>query len=469
MKKCILISGILWACTSFVAISYADTIILKDGTRYDGEILTKDAAGKQQFKTTDGTTLSIPADTIKSIELNSNHSTTQRGDTAWDTLLFHVKKLDDLAQILEAYDKFIAEHPDSLQISEAKAARFSYKQMQDDHYIKFRGNWMSPAKAETLTRQAIADAETAHTEFVAGHLKEAEEKINSALQADNQNYNALVLASSLRIRQNNIPAAREYLAQIIALKENDPLARNNLAIVSFKQNRQPEGMIHFTKALQAAPENRQIIDNIAIALTKYTGSTDNKIYRDLIAPYKQAESRMATAMAAKPVPLYHLGTTWVSKADYDKYNDNIKKIKDSMATLENQFTQNDLALKDILDKLKTASDNADTRTSDAIRYQLMINQNTTGNNGYWAISRDAALQDADYYKRQKSSLERQRDSLQAAQNKCRATANKLKEDLRLAQQVNDKNVMRYLELGEVVKPPEPVPLGLAPLSTIEVK
>lgn len=439
---------------------WADVVALKDGTTYDGELQPRDAQGNYVLKTKEGKTLTFAPERVQNAVIKETVTTTQKASGSWDSLLTQSKKLEDLGQIITLHDKYLTDFPDSEHAAEAKEARTKFVQMQSDGFVKYRGTWMAQTKADSLMRQAAADAQEARTLLAAGQIKEAEEKVNSALVADSQNMTALIVGGMLRCGQNNMPAAREFFARIIILHDTDPLARNNLAIISFRQNRQPEGLIHFTKALQGAATNRLIVDNIALALTKYTGSKDIPAYKDLVTPYKQAEAKLSASMAAKG--LYRCGTTWGTKEECDKIAANIKSVKDKIAVLEQNIARQNQALTALDTDLKATIQNYNNRNNDAINYQNLINNNNNNprqnyNLNNWVINRDAALRDMDTLSRRKKDLENQRSGLQTSIKQMNASGTKLLAELAKAQLVSEKNILRLLDIGEVENPPAPIP------------
>ncbi|MEI8195719.1 MAG: hypothetical protein WCI73_07410, partial [Phycisphaerae bacterium] len=167
-----LLSILTFACCLGGAAVWADTITLKDGRVFEGDLLPRGGAPLQTVKLTDGRTVSFAPDQVKSIVLNSALSPSQQAAAAWAALESLTRKSDDLGQLIDAYQKFLKDYPTSPKAPTVTADLANYEKMKAADYIRFRGNWMPRGKADVLLRQASAGAQMARDELLAGHIKE---------------------------------------------------------------------------------------------------------------------------------------------------------------------------------------------------------------------------------------------------------------------------------------------------------
>lgn len=453
-----LITILTFACC--VGGAWADTVTLKDGRVLEGDLLLRVMVGGatlQRVKLADGGTVSFAPEQVKSIVLNSALTPSQQAAAAWSALESLVRKSDDLSQLIDAHQKYLKDYPTSPKAPVVTENLANYEKMKADDYIRFRGNWMPRGKADVLMRQATAGAQMAREQLAAGHIKEAQEKAEDALQADGQNTLALTVAGVVKCRQNNLPAARDYFSRLLALDDGEVLARNNLGVISFDQNRQAEGLNHFAKAVQAAPGNRQILDNIVAALARYTGSKDIQAYKDLVIPYTQAEAKMAVEMAQKQ--LYRWSGTWVTKELREKFDAQLELAKGKLARLEDLYNQTSGTLTALDQELHDVNVAYDSALNDFnIAQNVLLNYQGGYYTGGWLVKRDLALNDMTRLATRRAALEPQRATLVTVLKQVRADGVKAKADLTKLQTSVNLGTMRLLEPGEVENPPPPAPL-----------
>jgi Flp pilus assembly protein TadD len=474
-----MVKHLSWIALLLVAgTALGDTITLKDGRKIDGLLLPREGEAYLRVKVADDQIVTIQPDEVRGIVLNSAPTPTQQADGAWNALDAQAKKSDDLDLIIASHEKYLQSFPDSPKAAAVREALASYQKMKADDWIRFRTTWMPKAQAAVLVRQAAADAEMARDFLTAGKIREALAKAKVALDSDNQNLLALAVAGIASYRQNDMPTAREYFNRAILVQDADPLERNNLGVISFAQGRQAEGLLHFKKALLGALENRQIVDNVAIALAKYAGSKDVAAYKDLMVTYGQAEAKMATTMAEKG--LYRFAYTWVNKEQRDRLVAQVQAVRTRMSQMDAQYTASVATLAGVERDIRDNNAAYEAALSDFNYYQGLILAygsggvitrtgpvvgNVVGGGGgqvyyvdpSWYLDRDNSWSDLQALSQRRTQLEQQRTSLNVTIRQLKLDAAGVKAEWSKVQPNTEAGSLRILEPGEVEKPPVPAP------------
>ena len=127
----------------------------------------------------------------------------------------------------------------------------------------------------------------------------------------------LEIAGLAAMRMDHLPDAENYFQKLATMAPGTGLAWHNLAVIELLQNRQAQALGDFSRALQAMPGNRLLLDNIAGLLANFSGDMNTAAYESLARQFAQAESREQSTMAAQG--LYRYGSTWISQALLTQY------------------------------------------------------------------------------------------------------------------------------------------------------
>ncbi len=301
---------IVWVVVVGVAstTALADIVTLKDGRTLEGTIMR--AGGTLVVRQADGKDVPIDPAEISKVTLNSTQSPAAAAEGEWTRVQALIKRSDNLAEIIKLHQTFLQKYGGTPSAQAAQVSLASFQAMEGKDFVKFRGQWVSRVKAEVLLRDAQDKAQPALDLYKASRLKEAIDQAKEALKIDSENTLALTVAGLAAFRLNDLPTARTYFQKLADVDSSTALAWNNLAVLSFQQKREAEALIDYTKALQVAPENRLILDNIAEALHDYTGSKTVKAYTDLArrptrskrAPPRRWPTRATSATATPGSP-----------------------------------------------------------------------------------------------------------------------------------------------------------------------
>src|SRR4051812_16087110 len=106
-----------------------DTIVLKDGTRVEGDV--KRTPEGWTITTADGKTRTVPAGGVKSIELGAGPKGSQQAAEGLASLRRSVDALSDIGQIIDRYQRFIENAKDPKVAADAQADLTGWREKRD--------------------------------------------------------------------------------------------------------------------------------------------------------------------------------------------------------------------------------------------------------------------------------------------------------------------------------------------------
>jgi len=434
------------------AAAWGDTVTLKDGRTLEGTITR--SGDTMVVRQMDGSDVPINSADIQKVSLNSVQNPADAAAGEWVRIQPQIKRSENLADIISLHQKFLEKYGATPTAEAARTSLASYQAMDGKDFVKFRGQWVSRVKAEVLLREGADKARPALELYKASRLKEAMDQAKEALKVDSENTMALAVGGLAAFRLNDMPSARTYFQELSQVDPSDALAWNNLAVLAFQQKREAEALIHYTRALQAAPENRLILDNVVEALHDFTGGKTVKAYMDLARQAEQIETRVAARMADRG--LFRYGNTWVTAEQRDRLNANSASVKAQKNQLEAQYTQVQAALSTIDAQIRQAQDDALAAQNASAIY------NTSDPN--WILTRNIAATELDRANRRAAALQDQKTQLQSSVIAMKVVAEKLTVALAAADTVRYGGIQRIMELGDVENPPPPAAIDIPPKS-----
>jgi tetratricopeptide (TPR) repeat protein len=289
-------------------------------------------------------------------------------------------------------------------------------------------------------------------------VREAFDSARQIALADEENPYAMATAGLAAFRLNNLSAARQYFTKLSAVDPSSPLAENNLAIVATQQKNYGESLVHYTKAVQIAPGNRLVLDNIEEAIAAYTangGDKNSMVLRNLMRPFEQAEARMEAEMAKKN--LYRYGSTWVPREQLTRLTTTHESIQNAMSQLDARYKTAKQALLSLADQITQANNDYNTTLNSINALNMVINGGAgSGGDVSNSISqRDRMMLDLEAIRGRKNALESQRDQINASFPDMFTQAEKLKAAMNGAEGTQFSGLQRMMELGEDIEPPPP--------------
>ncbi|HEY4330490.1 MAG TPA: tetratricopeptide repeat protein, partial [Phycisphaerae bacterium] len=357
------------------------------------------------------------------------------------------------------------------QAAEAKSNVDVYTKISESDGVKFRGRWMPRAQVDVTIKQWTEAAKPATDLYKAGRMKDALDAVKAVLDKDSQNPDALTVGGLAAYRAANMVQARTYFTSLAASDPGNVLAENNLGVISTLQKAAAEGLLHYAKALQIAPDNRLVLDNIAEAINSYLAGNGDKNatpYKALLRQAQAAESKLEDVMAKQG--FYRWGSTWVTKEQRDKLKANSDGIKEQMMKLDSQYGAIRNSLAGLENQIKQAAADIDSYTSTVsyLQGQIMLAQQRAIDSAILIAQQNTALQNIERTTRYRNQLQQQYDQVVLSTKDFLVQADRLKNAVssgNLAGQFTGSQ--RIMDLGEAEKAPEPVavadPAPLPPL------
>jgi tetratricopeptide (TPR) repeat protein len=434
-----------------------DVFQLKDGRVLSGS-MSRDVSGGALIHEEDGTTVAVkPGDVVRTT-LTSKITPEQAANSEWTRDAALIKQSGDLQTIISLHQQFLDKYGSQAIAAMVRESMTEYEKLAKQDGVKFRGRWMPAAQVDVTLQQWESKAAPAVTLYKAGQLRAALLEARHVIDADGANPNALQIAGLAAYRLNNLAAAVDYFTALADADPSDVMAENNLGVILFTSGRQAESLGHYARALQAAPTQRLVADNVLEALAAFTGSVDAPIYQNLVRQFSQSESRIESVMATRG--LYRYGATWVPTAVADRLNGNLQAIKNAMARLDSAYQGQQQGGGSIADQLRQATDEYNN-TLLSIQYLSNAMLNGSGG-GDLAARRQSLLNDLERERQVKTALEAKRDALVTGSPDLFAEAARLKAALADAQKLGYAGVQRIMDLGEAENPPSPVVIAMPP-------
>jgi tetratricopeptide (TPR) repeat protein len=457
MYKKIAMAAIV-AALAPAAISLADIITLSDGTKVTGTMSRQ--GDSMIITTTDGKKLTVRAADIAGVTLTSNISPAERAENAWKQLqpsLNKVAKIEDAIALLE---KFEHDNHGTPAGTKAINAIASYRQLLSQSPVKFRGAWVPKDQVEVLTRAELDAAKPIMLVYKAGKIKEAMDQTREALKTNPQNPHLNLLAGLASFKLNQLAQSREYFSKVLEVNETSLMALNNLGVVSYQVAKQIDGMGFYARALQAAPDNRLLLDNIVEALAASESLKQSPAYTALQRQFLQAETNMQAKMAKSG--LFRYGSSWVSQEQHDRLLASKASVKATLEAAEARHREALRAVDNIDARIQQARVDVDTLNNEynnwvaAAAFSYYYDPNTF-------TRRDLALADLDRARKRLSALIDQRVTAVETIAKVEDETAKIK----LAWASVDKDmytgVQRIMDLGDEEAVPLPSAVSVPPI------
>ena len=225
----------------------------------------------------------------------------------------------------------------------------------------------APAQTQPVEQTAGSLAEQALRYFQSGpvHYGDATNAANAALKMDERNVLALTVLGLMPYLQGDAAAARDEFLKVVAIDPKNVMALNNLGVIaalpkeSFgqkpitfyltqriaqkagDQESQADVVKYYTAAIQAGPDNIQVLDNVAYELDVYMPKTDLE-YVKLHDLWMQAEKVAEPVMATKN--LFRWGSGWVTGQALYGLNNQLEDAQNKLTLLQQQHTMHSDAL-----------------------------------------------------------------------------------------------------------------------------
>ena len=330
----------------------ADAIVLKDGTRLEGTI--KKLGDQWHVTGADGKVTKVPVSSVKSIVLGSgkgdDNSTSGGGsaapgnaagnsDAGLASLRRSVEALTDINQIIERFERFVANTKDQAVLTDANKDLATWRERRDKGYIKQGTSWVTPEEAEKLRGKSLSTTAEAREQLRAGRVAEAESLLQQALNEDPTNPAALYLRGLMLYRADKLVDARKAFEAVNKSVERHAPTLNNLAVIVARQNQHGPALVFYDEAMQAQPVNKFILDNVADQLgTMPEDARKGKAVERVIRRFTEQDLILQQQLG--PQGWFRWGSTWVDQKTLDELKAAEKEIKERIGAMESEFEGN---------------------------------------------------------------------------------------------------------------------------------
>jgi Flp pilus assembly protein TadD len=378
---------------SLAAIGWADTLVLRDGTRLVGDVKKTDAG--YEITGADGKVTKVSASQVQSIELGagtgaSGGSATGAGAgattnmssdaasalAALKSLRRSVEALPEINQILERYQRFIDNTKDSKIVEEARKDLAMWKERQSRGMVKHGSKWMTAEQAAEMIAKANATAQEARELLRAGKQTEADAAIGTALDQDPTNPAALFLRGIVLYRADKLIDARKAFETVNTQVDKHAPTLNNLAVIHGRQKQPGPALNLYDQAMQAAPVNKFILDNVADALgTMPENDRKGAQYQRVARRFAEQDQLLQKQMA--PQGWYRWGSQWVDQKALDQLKEAEKAVRAKMAAMQSDFDQSKARIAQIDQEVAQNTRQMDDLRSRSLYYDPITKRTVT--------------------------------------------------------------------------------------------
>jgi Tfp pilus assembly protein PilF len=312
----------------------AEIVSLTDGTQVEGKI-QKTNDGWTVTKN-DGTVVAVDADKVVSIEPSRTPSPVSVADDRLESLRRVASHSVDIQDIINRYQKFIAQSGDLSVAAEAQKDLAVWQDRQDKGMVKLGDQWITTDERERRRAAAQTEAAPAKDMIANYRYKDAGILLQQAIIDDPQSAPALYLRGVLLYKQDQVLQSRRSFEAVIQLIPDHAPTLNNLAVIAGRQKSFVIAMNYYDQAMMAAPVAKEILDNVAEALN-VVPSMNQAAPVVLQAVKLFAEQDAVLQKLAATQGMYRWGATWVTAKELEELKADEARVKQQLAALQQQF------------------------------------------------------------------------------------------------------------------------------------
>lgn len=358
-----------------VSIIRGDVVYLSDGTRLEGDV----KKGRDGWVVTDakGKVTIVAPEKVKSFELTS----APRGPDAAVEKLYSLRRsvenVNGAADVVDRYRRFIEQNAGTEAAKEAQKDLAVWTDRQSRGLVKIANAWFTPAEVAAMRDQSFAVASEARELIKDGRIKEAEAVLAKALAVDPNNASAQYLRGILEFRAGRMPAARRAFESADAQVPNHAPTLNNLGVILSRQNQHVASLSMYDKAMEAAPLDRDILNNVAEALYALPEDTKKgQVVQRTSKRFIEQDEQLQLEMAR--VGQFRWGSTWVDQAKLDELKAAEGQVKGRLDELAEEFEASQARI-GVIDQ-EVDANAREMRRIEARRYGRDINNRLTAGN-----------------------------------------------------------------------------------------
>ena len=341
-RLCVSLSCVL-SLLLIVTPAWADVVHLKDGTSVEGEI--KRVSDGFLVTGADGHITHVPSDKISGIEVKPIN-TPDRAESRLQSLRRSTETLTDAKQAIDRYQAFIKQNANTDAAREAEKDLEVWRDRQSKGLVRVGDKWVTTKERNAMKAQSIGAAIQIHALMKQNRLKEASAELDKALATDPQNISLLYLRGVLLYDQEKIPLARKAFEPVAAALPDHAPTLNNLAVILWRQKGYLGALTDYDRALMAAPDSHEILDNVAEVLHALTPEqAKSQQAQKLMRHYKELSDTLEKKMAQEGK--YRWGSSWVDEKQMKEIEQKQKEVKDQMQKMDAQYAADEQQIQDL--------------------------------------------------------------------------------------------------------------------------
>jgi tetratricopeptide (TPR) repeat protein len=357
------------------SIARADVITLADGSAITGR--AKSTPTGWLITRDDGRAFAVPPEKVVSIEVVRT-ATPQAAMEGLVSLRRAVQALDDIQQIIDRYQRFIASNTDPNTLTFAKQDLQIWQERQDAGLVKIGERWVTTQQRSDLRQISQQEAISARDMLSQNRPDEADQLLQQALADDPQNATAIYLQGVRYFNQNQLTQARDAFTSANKIAPNYGPILNNLAVTSWRLGAKLSAMGFYDQAMQASPASQPILDNVAEALAALSDKdAASNLAQQATADFRTQDPVLRARRAKEG--FYRWGALWVTadqlgelQAAENQFRRQLESLQAQLDNLQRQIDQIDGEI-----DLNTRDINAMVSTSyylgdDGILYQYPL-------------------------------------------------------------------------------------------------
>jgi Tfp pilus assembly protein PilF len=323
----VLVSATLWA----------GAVVTIDGQRVEGDL--KKTPDGWRVTLPDGQVRNIANADVRAIELTSTGTNNQM--ERLNSLRRSVETLEDIAKVLERYDRFLEQTKDPAVLEAAGADIKIWVDRRDRGLVKSGKQWVTRQDRQQIVIELLRRIEAARQQIKAGDTRSAQANIDSILKDDPGNVSAVYLQGVILQQQEKVPEARKAFDAAREAIPDHPPTLHNIAVLAMRQRQWAVAAAALDQAMTAAPGIQVLVDASAELLNALPDDQKKApAVQKLAKRFSEQDAALQTRMAEKQ--MFRWGGKWVDKTTHEKLIEAEKAVKVRIDELQGDFdlTQN---------------------------------------------------------------------------------------------------------------------------------
>lgn len=327
--RSLLLSAVL---ASAPLLAVGDIVHLHDGRTIEGT-LKRDVNGWTVTDATGKTTV-VQDSAVKSIQKTSNIPADVMAEAKVASIRRVVDNQADPKVAIDRYQKFIEQNKDQPKAVEIAAKELAtWKERIEKKMVKVGNQWVTTEQRTELVGKGMEAVEAARTQIKQGNYKAADAALDQVLAADKTNASALYLKGVVAAKQEQLGVAKKNFELVREQMADHGPTLNNLGVILFQQKQWSPALAAYDQAMQAAPRNRAILDNVAEALNALSeDQRESTVGKRVVKRFMEQDAALQQQLEKDG--LYRWGGTYIDKekkAEIDKKQANVKERLNVMA------------------------------------------------------------------------------------------------------------------------------------------